>query len=86
MRSVLCASPFDLDLGVQQRPPEALAGGLMLSLDLKQAYDRLPRRHLHSGLHYCGCPPELSTVLLQWLHEAQYHVHHRGLENKLTTV
>lgn len=64
----------------------SFGGGLMLSLDLKQAYDRLPRRHLHSGLHYCGCPPELSTVLLQWLHEAQYHVHHRGLENKLTTV
>ena len=62
----------------------SFGGGLILTLDLKQAYDRLPREHLPKGLDLCGCPPELSTVLLSWLHQAQYHVRHRGLEGSLT--
>ena len=50
-----------------------------MSMDLQQAYDRLPRHHLAEGLALCGCPPNIQTVLLQWLFEAQYHLRHRGL-------
>ena len=69
---------------IRPGPWRTFGGGLILSLDLKQAYDRLPREYLAKGLDMCGCPLELSTVLLHWLHQAQYHVRHRGLEGSLT--
>ena len=55
-----------------------LQGGMILSLDLKQAFDRLPRDELQSGLKYCQCPDAIATVLLQWLVNARYEIHHRG--------
>ena len=64
---------------------QTLPGGLILSMDLKQAYDRLPRQQLAEGLAFCGCPPSLQTVLLHWLHEAHYHLKHRGLSRSITT-
>ena len=64
---------------------DTFCGGLMLSLDLKQAYDRLPRQFLAAGLHSCGCPPEISSVLLSWLTDARYHVRHRGLRASVHT-
>lgn len=61
------------------------SGGLMLSLDLKQAYGRLPRHFLAKGLQHCGCPDEISFVLLSWLTDARYHVRHRGLKVSVHT-
>ena len=62
-----------------------LGGGLILSMDLKQAYDRLPRQQLAEGLAFCGCPSSLQTVLLHWLDEAHYHLRHRGLSRSMRT-
>ena len=37
-----------------------LTGGLMLSLDLSQAFDKLPRSKLLEGLLNCNCPPSIA--------------------------
>ena len=67
-------------------PKDCLRGGLILSLDLKQAPDRLPRPQLAQGLHLCGCPPELSTVLMHWLEGARYAIAHRGHKLQILTT
>lgn len=62
-----------------------LNGGLILSMDLKQAYDRLPRPALAEGLSLSQCPRNLSAVLLQWLVGARYEITHRGRRTWIPT-
>ena len=71
-------------LAGQQRP--GLCGGLLFSLDMKQAFDRLPRSALKKGLSLSHCPPEMAELFLHWLDQAQYHVHHRGLHQAIPTT
>lgn len=57
-----------------------------LSLDLQQAFDRLPRPQLALGLEHTGCPETLTTVLMQWLDRAHYEIAHRGCRSQLLTT
>ena len=50
------------------------------SLDLKQAFDRLPRDELMRGLKQCNCPDKIAPVLLHWLVDARYELQHRGAQ------
>ena len=65
-------------------PP--LTGGMMLSLDLTQAFDRLPRSLLCEGLLTCGCPQSVALLLVNWLQDAKYCLSHRGLASEITTT
>ena len=58
--------------------PLQIGGGLCLSLDLSEAFDRMPRDRLGPGLDQVNCPPELKVLLQAWLHGAAYHIGHRG--------
>ena len=58
--------------------PRRIGGGLCLSLDLSEAFDRMPRERLGPGLDQVNCPPDLKVLLLAWLHGAAYHIDHRG--------
>ena len=60
-----------------QGTPTRLAGGLILSLDMSQAFDRLPRDTLEAGLNELQVDPKLSQLFLKWLHQATYHFQHR---------
>lgn len=64
----------------------ALVGGVMLSLDLSQAFDRLPRSELFEGLRSCGCPESLALLLVNWLKDANYSINHRGLATTIATT
>ena len=55
---------------------QPLAGGLMLSLDMSQAFDRLPRAHLAAGFQRLNLDPVLVQYFMHWLHEATYHFQH----------
>ena len=58
--------------------PRRIGGGLCLSLDLSEAFDRMPRDRLGPGLDQVHCPPDLKVLHLAWLHGAAYHIDHRG--------
>ena len=62
---------------LQGGPPQHLTGGLILSLDMCQAFDRLPRATLADGLQQLGIDPFLSQLFMKWLHQATYHFQHR---------
>ena len=66
-------------------PTPAFFGGAILSLDMSQAFDRLPRHLLHQGFNMTGVPSELALLFEHWLHEARYHIHHRGIECSILT-
>ena len=61
-------------------PQTCLAGGAILSLDMSQAFDRLPRERLHQGFQLAGVPEDLSLLFEHWLKDARYHIHHRGID------
>ena len=57
-----------------------LAGGAILSLDMSQAFDRLPRDWLQHGFDITQVPPEISQMFMLWLQDAEYHLDHRGVK------
>ena len=62
-----------------------LRGGLMLSLDMSQAFDRLPRHLLAVGFDLLGVDGKLSQMFLKWLHQAAYHFQHRKIDCTVLT-
>lgn len=57
-----------------------LNGVLILSMDLKQAYDRLPRPALAEGLSQ-----RPRNLILEWLANARYEITHRGRKAHIPT-
>ena len=57
----------------------------MLSLDMSQAFDRLPRDQLAAGFDWLNVDPHLSQLFLLWLHEATYHFQHRRVSCQVKT-
>lgn len=53
-----------------------LVEGILLSLDLSQAFDQMPRSDLFDGLLANGCPEPLALLLVNWLFQAQYRIKH----------
>ena len=53
--------------------PAVTGGGVPLSLDLTQAFDRLDW-----GLIRAQVPSDLRALVMTWLHGMRYHVSHRG--------
>ncbi|CAE7783692.1 unnamed protein product [Symbiodinium sp. CCMP2592] len=58
--------------------PTPLFGALMLTLDLSQAFDRMPRHHLLQGMRDLQLPDSLVAVVMQWHSQIRYTVHHAG--------
>ena len=56
---------FDKRTGKQRQP---FTGGLQLSLDLKQAFDRIPRQQLLSSLEQLDIPADLTSLIL-YIHD-----------------
>ena len=68
VRSALQAhqhSIFDKRSGKQRQP---FTGGLQLSLDLKQAFDRIPRQQLLSSLEQLEIPSDLISLIM-YIHD-----------------
>ena len=66
--------------------PKSLTGGALLSLDMSQAFDRLPRNILHEGFQLTMVPPAIAHLFLHWLQGAQYHLTHRGVSCSITST
>ena len=65
--------------------PTSLAGGAMLSLDMSQAFDRLPRHVLQAGFDLLQVPLPIARLFMHWLHHARYHISHRGVECSISS-
>ncbi|CAE7357226.1 unnamed protein product [Symbiodinium sp. CCMP2592] len=63
-----------------------LAGGMFLSIDLTQAFDRVDRGLLEASLIHIGVPAELRHLLLQWVHAAHYVVQREGHTQRFGTT
>ena len=53
-----------------------LYGALMLTVDLAQAFDRMPRSKLYQGLCRLQLPQDLIHILMAWHSSIHYHIHH----------
>ena len=62
----------------------ALCGGLTLSLDLRMAFDVLPRRLVERSLREAQIPAGLISLVMAWLVGSSYHITHAGEEFTLT--
>ncbi|CAE7721805.1 unnamed protein product [Symbiodinium sp. CCMP2592] len=56
----------------------ALCGGLALSLDLRMAFDVLPRRLVERSLRDAKIPEGLISLIMAWLVGSSYHITHAG--------
>ena len=61
-------------------------GGMQLSIDLTQAFDRANRDLLEKALIHIGVPVELRSVLLQWVHAGHYVVTCEGHRRRFDTT
>ena len=53
-----------------------LYGALMLTVDLAQAFDRMPRSKLYQGLCRLALPQDLIHILMAWHSSIHYNIHH----------
>ncbi|CAE7236597.1 unnamed protein product [Symbiodinium necroappetens] len=53
-----------------------LYGALMLTVDLAQAFDRMPRSKLYQGLCRLELPQDLIHILMAWHSSIHYNIHH----------
>ena len=68
------------------QPAPPLRGGLMLRLDMSQAFDRLPRNQLSTGFQLLQVPSSLSQFFMHWLDQATYHFDHRRIPCSVVTT
>lgn len=61
---------------VDMSPPKVY-GGVTLSIDLKQAFDTVPRAELFSGLENLGVHSPQCTLLRAWHEGTCYHITHK---------
>ena len=61
-----------------------LCGGLTLSLDLRMAFDVLPRLLVERSLREAHIPTGLISLIMAWLTDSSYHLSHAGEAFTLT--
>ena len=58
--------------------PTPLFGSLMITVDLSQAFDKMPRELLYQGMVNLQLPADLIAVIMAWHAHIHYTVHHSG--------
>ncbi|CAE7308330.1 unnamed protein product [Symbiodinium microadriaticum] len=66
----------NLHLRYQGHKPVPLFGALMLTVDLTQAFDRMPRSKLYDGMCRLDLPQDLIHTLMAWHAEIRYTIRH----------
>ena len=66
---------FHMRQGVQK---QEFVGGCCLSLDLSQAFDRIPRTLVILSLREAGAPEALINLVTAWHLDSRYHINHGG--------
>ena len=55
-----------------------LFGSLMITVDLSQAFDKMPRELLYQGMVDLNMPTDLITIIMAWHAYIHYTIHHSG--------
>ena len=58
--------------------PIPLFGSLMITVDLSQAFDKMPRELLYRGMVGLQLPADLIAIIMAWHAHIQYTIHHSG--------
>ena len=64
-------SLYELRAGIPRR---GCVGGLQVSADFSQAFDRIGRHLLEEALAFLAVPADLSYVIMSWVHATAFHV------------
>ncbi|CAE7739597.1 pol, partial [Symbiodinium sp. CCMP2592] len=64
-------SLYDLRAGHKRG---SCAGGLQLSIDCTQAFDRISRDLLQRALEMLEVPADLIGIIMQWVHSTKFHI------------
>ncbi|CAE7237188.1 pol [Symbiodinium sp. CCMP2592] len=64
-------SLYDLRAGHKRG---SCAGGLQLSIDCTQAFDRISRDLLQRALEMMEVPADLIGIIMQWVHSTRFHI------------
>ena len=59
--------------------PQCRGGLTFISLDLSNAFDTINRKDIAEGMQTIDLPPDLQSLLMQWLTEVTYFVQHKQL-------
>ena len=73
---------YDIRAGKVASP---FSGGLILSLDMSQAFDAIPRRHIQAALLEAGVATSDVVLIMNWLQGSEYHVEHGGVRLSILT-
>ena len=77
-RAELSIHRKDLHQQHQGHKSTSLFGSLMITLDLSQAFDRVPREFLHQGMCDLKLPSDFISIVMAWHSQIHYTVHHAG--------
>ena len=67
-------------------PSSSLYGGLTISIDLKRAFDSLPRPDLFDGLRQLGVDGACVTLLQEWHVGTRYWLEHKGHQDHVSVA
>ena len=66
-------------------PTDVFSGGMVLSLDMSQAFDSVPRQHIQAALLDAGVAESDVQLIMQWLHGSTYHMKHGRISLSILT-
>lgn len=74
VRRLLAFQKRSIHASTHSQPRLHCAGGIMLFLDLRRAFDHVPRTTLVTALRRTRIAPELQNLILHWRQTTHYHI------------
>ena len=62
------------------------SGGLQISIDFSQAFDRADRRLLVEALEFLAVPADLRDLILRWVQATTFHIHKADAQYSYSSV
>ena len=74
VRQILMNQKRSIYVSTISQPKLHCAGGIMLFLDLRRAFDQVPRSTLVTALQRTQLDPRLQSLIIQWHQQTHYHI------------
>ncbi|CAE7211796.1 Pol [Symbiodinium natans] len=67
-------------------PARSVLGGIQVSVDMSQAFDRLDRTLLQAAMCDAHIPSELQAAIMAWHQDMEYHLRHADLQGSVDST
>ena len=67
-------------------PARSVLGGIQVSVDMSQAFDRLDRTLLQAAMCDANIPFELQAAIMAWHQDMEYHLRHADLQGSVDST